>query len=557
DRVGDTLQLMKLAPDAAIDIATGREISLRDGDIRILVSGRTEKIGNRYLISADLINPADGVSLASFSTEAVGHDEILPAVGDLARSVRSALGERLASIEETEEMLARVTTPSLEALRLFSQADLLMATPERERALALLEEAVRLDPDFASAHLLLNYALDEREEYERATHHLERAVALAEGASERERLFILAKYYDYLDDTEKEIETYRLLLRLYPDHYWANGNLSNLLEMEGQLEESEQFRARVSELRPNRVSWYPDLDIVQLAMANGHRQVRDRFVERLNTVDGLPGYGWLTPFLVLLPVHQHWIDGEYEQALASLEELVAVMDSEALVANGWLFAHVRSVYMALGMLDRLAELSAMREQLGWFRALLDYESGNPETLARYLNENPAWYWEGVLLAMTGQPERARAIANDPELLRTAQPIMTGPAWKNMVLGQVAFTEGRFEDVVSMQDRVSFLNITNKWAYLFWVHTVAEAYEGMGEAGKAIETLELAALQKPLTIFETAGTFFWQRNQLYLRDLYLRSGQGAAAERVEAELRDTLRLANADHPFMARLNGAGR
>lgn len=554
DRVGDTLRLMQLPPDSPIDIRTGREISLRDGGIKFLVGGRTEKIGTRYSISADLVNPSDGVTLASFSKDAVGHDEILPAVGELARSVRSALGEGLSSIEGNKETLAKVTTPSLEALRLFSQANLLMATPERVRALAILEEAVRLDPDFASAHLLLHYALQEREQYERAAHHLERAVALAEGTTERERLFILAKYYDYLGDAEKEIETYRLLLRFYPDHYWANGNLSSILESLGQFEEAERLKVRLAELRPNSASWNPDLDIVWLATVNGHPEVRDKYVARLESVVEMPGYEWLPPFLILLPVHEAWIKAEYESALEQLEGIVAGMDEEALLVDGWLFAHIRSVYLALGRLDQFRQLTARREALGWFEAVLDYESGNRETLDRYLRDDSrAGFWEAALVALAGRPERAREIAGNPELLRTAVPIMSGPAFKSLALGQAAFAEGRHESVVSMHDRVAFLNVAQKWAYLFWMHTLAQAHEQLGDVGAAIETLESAALQKPLTIFETAGTFFWQRNQLYLHELYLRNGRVADAQRVEAELRDMLRLADADHPFLVELD----
>lgn len=554
ERVGDTLRLMKLPPDTPIDVKTGREISLRDGDIRVLIGGRTERLGNRYSISADLINPPDGVSLASFSEHAVGHDEILPAVGDLARSVRSALGEGLASIEASEEMLAKVTTPSLEALRLFSRADRLMASPDRIHALAVLEEAVRLDPEFASAHLLLWYALNEREQGERANRHLEQAVALADRASERERLFILATYYGFLGDVAKQIDTYHLLLRLHPEHYWANGNLSNIFESRGEFEQAERFRVRVAELRPNNVSWYPDLDIVQLAIANGHPEVRDTYVARLESVAESPGYEWLSPFLALLPVHEAWVNGQYEAALEQLDGIVAAMDEQALLADGWLFAHIRSIYLALGTLDRFRRLSALREAPGWFEGMLDYETGNRETLEQFLrNDSGAGYWEAALLALTGKAERAREIAGDPDLLLSARPIMSGQALKHMALGQAAFAEGRFQDAISVRDRIGFLNTTQKWAYLFWVHTLAQAYEGLGDLDSAIETLERAALQRPLTIFETGGTFFWQRNQVYLHDLYLRTGQDAAAQRIEAELRNVLRLADPDHPFLTALD----
>ena len=127
-RINDALRLMKMPLDTHIDVKTGREISLRDGGIRMLISGRIEKLGETYQISVELINPADGVTMASFSTEAEGLNQILPRIGELAAKVRRALGEGLASIKASQAKLAKVTTPSLEALRLYSDANQLMAS---------------------------------------------------------------------------------------------------------------------------------------------------------------------------------------------------------------------------------------------------------------------------------------------------------------------------------------------------------------------------------------------------------------------------------------------
>jgi tetratricopeptide (TPR) repeat protein len=554
ERINDALRLMKLAQDTAIDLETGREISLRDGQIRMLISGRVERLGDTYLISSELVNPSDGVMLASFSQKAEGKDQILPGIGNLALEVRSALGESLASIEDSEAMLAKVTTPSLAALRLYSEASKVMSTDERIRALAILEEAVRNDPDFASAHLLLYYAYGDREDSVRAEAHLRRAVELAEQASERERLFILASYYTFLEDIDKAIETYHLLLRLYPDHYWANGNLSNLYEHQGRIRESLEFRLKVSELRPNSIGWYPDLDILQLSAASGEIETRDAYLAKLMPYSEQAEYGWLMPFMRLLPVHQAWIDGRYGAAYDALENLVANLDREAMVRDGWLFAHIRSIYLALGKLERFRELSAMRDRVGWFEALLDLDSGSPETLDRYLQASGAAYWNAVLMAAAGQAESARSIIDDPRAEEEIQFLAARSAWKDIVRGQIAASEGRLEDAVSILGEESpILNISYKWAHLFAMHSLATAYEDLGSKEQAIETLEQARLQKPLTIFETGGTYMWQRNQLYLYRLYLAAGRKTDAEATAAELRSVLQLADPGHPLLAALD----
>jgi tetratricopeptide (TPR) repeat protein len=550
ERINDALSLMKLPHDSVIDIATGREISLRDGGINMLLTGRVDKLGNSYLLSTDLVNPTDGVTLASFSVDATGQDQILDKIRVLSKEVRTALGEGLQLIEATDKMLEKVTTPSLQALQLFSEADRLMSGPERSRAMTVLEEAVRLDPDFASAHLLLSYLHGDRENDERQSHYLERAVALADHASERERLFILATYYAYLQDKEKSVEIYELMVSRYPDHYWANGNLSNIYEQEGRIEEAKQLRMRVSEARPNSIDWYPDLDVLQFAVATGDTEIRDVYFQRLETVADQADYGWIPPMLAMLPVHEAWVSGNYDAALAELDQLVSERGRDALLADGFLYAQIRSVYLALGTLEHFREITALRPQLGWFEAILDYDSGRLETLGRYLETTEIEEWNAVLMAFSGRFESARLFAADPDNYQFVQPKFSAKAWRNLAHGQSALAEGNLQEAISLLDRdVNFLCITSKWAYFFAKHSLASAYERQGDLQSAIATLEQVAAQKPLSIFEMGGAYLWQRNRYYLQRLYQANGEAVAAQRVQQELREMLRLADPGHPFL--------
>ena len=549
-RINDALRLMELPPDTHIDIATGREISLRDGAIQILITGRVEKLGNHYLLSTELVNPGDGVTLASFSAEVVGQDRILTRVGELAREVRAALGEGLSSIAKSREMLAKVTTPSLEALRLFTQANQAMASPERNQAIPILEETVRIDPDFASAHLLLAYAWRDRDDLARADQHLKKAVELAEHTSEQERLFILATYYSgYLNDFQKSIETYQLLLRLYPGHFWANGNLGSIYESLGKYEQALPYKQRAADFAPNDA--WSHKEVVELAITTGETAIRTEYFERLQSIPEVDF--WMQSKIRFLPLHETWLNGDYSTLLERLEEMVSPLSTEELLADGLFFAHVRYLYLALGKLKRLRELSALREQLGWFEALLDYDSGNPETLDRYLENQDPEYWNATLMALAGQTERAMDMINDPVAVEQLSPPYQVRSWNNLVRGQAALAEGRLEDAVNLLgDDPFLLNISDKSAHLFAMHSLAQAYQGLGETERAIETLEMARLQKPMAIFELGGIWMWLRNQVLLHGLYRKSEQTMAAAEVEAELREVLKMADEDHPFLLAL-----
>ncbi|MGH9804602.1 MAG: protein kinase domain-containing protein, partial [Candidatus Acidiferrales bacterium] len=56
ERIADALQLMKKPLDTTVDAQVGREVCLRDGGIRALLTGRVEKLDSSYLLSVALVN---------------------------------------------------------------------------------------------------------------------------------------------------------------------------------------------------------------------------------------------------------------------------------------------------------------------------------------------------------------------------------------------------------------------------------------------------------------------------------------------------------------------
>ncbi len=103
ERIQDTLRLMKKPLDTRVDGEVGREISLRDGGIRALLTGRVDKLGSAYLLSVELVDPAQGLAVASLSETAEGEEQVLPAVRRLSNGVRQTLGEEISQIRLSSE----------------------------------------------------------------------------------------------------------------------------------------------------------------------------------------------------------------------------------------------------------------------------------------------------------------------------------------------------------------------------------------------------------------------------------------------------------------------
>src|ERR1051326_7276391 len=241
ERVQDIVQLMRRPTDVHIDRALTLEICRRTPDIRLLITGRAQKIGSRYLFTASIVDPGSGNLVRAAEAEAGSQNEILGAIHVLATKVRRDLGESIPLTPRTGEPVEQVTTRSLRALQLYSEAldQMIRHGGQAIDGVELLREALDQDPDFASAHVMFAQALRDLGDPE-ATPHFERAFAMAHSVSERERLFITGSYYRSRDDGDesftKAVTAYEELLRHYPDDLWALNNLSVLYEMWGNTD---------------------------------------------------------------------------------------------------------------------------------------------------------------------------------------------------------------------------------------------------------------------------------------------------------------------------------
>ncbi len=252
-RIEDTLQLMRKPLDTRIERTLGIEVSLRDGGIKALLTGRVEKLDSTYLLSVELIDPITAQSLAATSEEAAGQGQVLTALKSLSYWLRENLGEELALVRQSEEKLEKVSTPSLRALQLFTKAEALFGQGGRMGAAEeLLKQAVAIDPEFASAHIFLAFAITNQDKpADEYIKHAERAFQLAGTTSERERYFIQGSYYLMKGERDRTMHAYEALLNLYPDHLWANSNLASLHYLAGEDQRSILYRLRLAEVRPS------------------------------------------------------------------------------------------------------------------------------------------------------------------------------------------------------------------------------------------------------------------------------------------------------------------
>ena len=248
--VDDALIRMRRDPGTPITPALAREIATREG-AKALVTGEISALGKSYVLSARILGAADGTELVALRETAGDDAGIVAALDRLSAKVRERIGESLTSIRAGEP-LEKVTTGSLEALRLYNEGARLSDQGSERQAVERLEQAIAIDSGFAMAWRKLAVALDNaRQSQDRVVSATTKAWQYRERLTEIERQLAIAYYHSKVDvDQEKEEAAYRRVLAIQPDNYVATNNLALLLLQRGQAAEAESLIEPAIRLRP-------------------------------------------------------------------------------------------------------------------------------------------------------------------------------------------------------------------------------------------------------------------------------------------------------------------
>jgi len=549
ERISDTLAMMKLPADSVIDKTIGREISLRDGGSKALMTGRLEKLGESYLIGTELVEPGSGVAVASFSKTVTGQDFLAPAIHDLANEVRVTLGETLADIETDSTALEKVTTPSLRALQLYSQADALFIE-YKSQAHQLLLQAVEIDPDFASAHVLLGYTYKSWGDKEQSDFHYQRAMDLADGVSERERYFIQSSYYSYQDFNQaKAINVLELLLRKYPDHYWANSRLEWIYRGQGQPLRALPYTLRRVDLRPN--NYIHQILAVRRLLATGSERNYQAYLE---SAESLASQNWQRMQLRALNPKQSWLKGDISETHNIVMRLQQEAEADPGKFNFSLAWQAANLYLALGKLKEARSLLLKFDPELELFALSQLAQGDHSALQPYFAGTQASYQVVILLARIGKTENAEVILEDPTIRDRISAPFHLPSWEGLARGELAMAQGQFEAAITHL-KVPY-ETPPMWPtayYFLGLQSLANALVQSGETQEAIKILEHSGQQLAESIFWDGATMFWMNNQSMLMDLYNQTGKLEKAEEIAIKLRALLKVADQDHPVLLNAN----
>ncbi len=254
ERVREALRFMGRSPDERITKDIAREICQRQG-LKAMLTGSVSSLGSNYVITLEAVNAQTGESIARQQVEAGSKEQVLSSLGKAASELREKLGESLSSIKKHDVPIDQATTSSLEALKAYAMGNEERSKGKSEDEIKFYKRAIELDPNFAMAYARVAVFHGNRDELDEAQPYAQKAFDLRDRVSERERLYISEKYYNYvLGDIDKAIEVLQTWTRLYPNDFIPHNNLALRYQEFGKYDDALKEALDAVRLSPNNTA---------------------------------------------------------------------------------------------------------------------------------------------------------------------------------------------------------------------------------------------------------------------------------------------------------------
>jgi serine/threonine protein kinase/Tfp pilus assembly protein PilF len=184
-----------------------------------LLRGILTKSGDSFRINTTLQEASSMEIIDSANVDGKGEGSLHTMVDDLTIRVKESFELSTEEIaEDFDRNLAQITTSSPEAFQYYSEGVKLRYQGRRRASIPLFERAINLDPEFAMAYRHLGLAYGGLGFAPKRNENLEKAMALKDRLSDRERYAIEGVYYGAFEETyDKALSAYQKLLELYPD----------------------------------------------------------------------------------------------------------------------------------------------------------------------------------------------------------------------------------------------------------------------------------------------------------------------------------------------------
>jgi serine/threonine protein kinase/tetratricopeptide (TPR) repeat protein len=375
ERVRDTLRYMGHSPDERVTPDLARQVCQREG-VKAVLNGSISSVGTQYVVGVDAVNCLTGDNLAREQVPVDKKEQVLGAVGKAASSLRSKLGESLASLQKFDAPVEEATTSSLEALKYFSLGEAERDKGSEPTAIPFYKHALELDPNFAVAYARVGQGYANIGESALAIENMKKAFERRDRCSELEKLYIESHYYEIVTgEVDKGLEAYELWRRTYPRDSIPTNNLAVDHSFIGKWEQSLEEAQETMRLDPNSAFSYnvvatSYLGLNRLAESKAIRQQEiEKKVGNAGDHANLYMFAFLDGDVVGMQREVEWAKGRQDE--------YAVVETVAdVTASSGKMAAARASYQQTVDLERREKLEEAAATTLAREAVFEAEMGN-------------------------------------------------------------------------------------------------------------------------------------------------------------------------------------
>jgi tRNA A-37 threonylcarbamoyl transferase component Bud32/tetratricopeptide (TPR) repeat protein len=248
DQIQQALLAAGRPPNTRVGPQLAKELAYRSA-VRAVLEGTIGQIGRGYSIVLQVVAADTSRVLVTETATARDDGALIPVLGQLAKRLRARLGERSAELSATRPMTL-VATPSLEAYRLYAQADRCMQGHRHRDALALLRRALEIDPEFSMAWAGLADCHTDWGQWDSVRVFCDQALRHPQRLTSRQRLEIEAERAAAAGEDSSAVARYQQLLAEDPSDLAALVGSADALSFLGRYDDSLERIRRAMRLSP-------------------------------------------------------------------------------------------------------------------------------------------------------------------------------------------------------------------------------------------------------------------------------------------------------------------
>ncbi len=375
ERLNDLIRNMGKDDVEFIDQELGFQLCQMEG-IDAIVLGSFTKLGEIFATDVKVLDVQTKNLIESASSRGKGQDSIIETqIDELSKNIAQGIGLSEGRIQSGQLQLADVTTSSLEAydyyLKGLEAGDKFYYNDASE----FFKKAVELDPEFAIAYFHLARMNSKLMNFELYHENLRKAKAFSEKATEKERLYIDARYSASVDgNRDAYLNILNTIINKYPKEKRVYYELAQVYKNYDAAKAIELFK-KALELDPNY-----GVVLNELAYTYVNLGEFDKAIDYFKRY-AVASPGDANPLDSLAELYFEM--GRFEESIAKYKEAVEIKPDffNSLRNGAYVYTVLEEYSAALDFIQKfitIAPSPAIKAEGYWIQGFLNYWLGDLE-----------------------------------------------------------------------------------------------------------------------------------------------------------------------------------